>query len=340
MKNILVPLTGMLLIFIGTTGCFKEDVKIAPHPVDTTKVEMIAMTQYYVNQVYFNLANHEQVSQNIKSDYDLMFSSIDTGFAIRLNSASFMMAAPTNATDFEQVTDTLGLDWRFDASSGNPDSLAFPDWMRISGSDTSYPQQVFVINRGIDGLGNPLGLRKVIFRKMVGDRYYFSYCRMDNSDLHEVEVAKDPGYNTIQFSFETNETVQTEPTTDNWDLLFTQYTTMLTTDEGQDYPYLLTGVLINTSDVAVHFDSTMVFNDVTVDDVLYLPFTRQPDAIGYDWKELFGDINGGDFYYKCRPNYNYFIQTRTGVYYKLRFTSFYEPETGEKGYPTFEYRRL
>jgi hypothetical protein len=340
MKKIIFPLVVISFFLVITTSCFKEDVKIAPHPVDTTKVEMIAMTQYYMYQVYFNLNTGEQVSQNVKSDFDLQFSCYDTGFIIKLNSASFVMAAATQQTEFSQVTDTAGLNWRFDASSGNLDSLALKNWIQFSGSDTIYPENVYVINRGLDSYGNALGLRKIIFHKLLGDRYYFSYCRMDNSDLQEVIIAKDFNYNTVQYSFGTNEVVQTEPIWNEWDLLFTQYSTMLTTDEGQDYPYLLTGVLINSGDVKVHFDSTMVFNDVTVDEVLNLDFTSQPDAIGYNWKELIGDINGGDFYYECHSNWNYFVQTRTGVYYKLRFTSFYDPITGEKGYPTFEYRRL
>ncbi len=340
MKKIFFLLLLSVFFLMGITSCFKEDVKIAPHPVDTTKVEMISMTQYYDAQIYFNLMTGEQVSRNLKSDCDLLFSSVDTGFVIKLNTASFMMAAETQSRQFELVTDTLGLQWRFDASSGDPDSLAFKNWIQITGLDTTYPERVYVINRGIDALGNPLGLRKLIFHSLVGDAYRFSYCKMDNSDLQEVTIPKDPGYNTIQYSFQTNTSLQLEPVSDNWDLLFTQYSTMLWTDEGDAYPYLLTGVLINSADVVVSFDSTMVFDDVTVDDVLTLDYVRNPDVIGYDWKELVGDINGGDFYYECHPNWNYFIQTRTGVFFKLRFTSFYDPITGEKGYPTFEYRRL
>lgn len=340
MKNYFLLPAFIFVFLLGATSCFKEDIKIAPHPLDTTKVEMIAMTQYYVNQVYYNLMTGEQVSQNLKTDCDLLFSSIDTGFIIKLNTATFMMAAATTSTSFEEVSDTIGLRWQFDASSGNVDSLVFMDWMRFNRSDTIFQAQVYVVNRGINAIGNPLGLRKVIFNRLIGDKYLFSYCNMDNSDLHEVVIEKDPGHNTVQYSFTTHQSLQLEPLTNNWDLLFTQYSTMLRTDEGDNYPYLLTGVLINASDLAVSFDSTMVFNDVTVDEVLNLEYSRNLNVIGYNWKELVGDINGGDFYYKCNPKFNYFIQTRTGVFYKLRFTSFYDPVTGEKGYPTFEYRRL
>ncbi len=83
----------------------------------------------------------------------------------------------------------------------------------------------------------------------------------------------------------------------------------------------------------------MTFQNITLDDVLYLDYTFAQDAIGYEWKILYGDINGGDFYYKTKSNYNYFIKSMKGIYYKFHFTGFYHQETGEKGYPSFEYLR-
>ena len=337
----LITLSGLVFFVMGIlTSCFKEDEKIAPHPFDTTRVEIIPMTQYYSHQIYYNLTTNEQVAQNLKSDYDLLFSASDTGYSIRLNTASFMMAAATNAMQFENATDTTGLVWRFDASSGNPDSLAFGDWLVMAGTDTLFPQRVYIINRGIDDMGRLLGFRKIIFHRLAAGKYHFSYCNLDNSDRREYAVEKDSEYNTVQFSFATHAALQTEPLKTNWDLLFTQYTTMLVTSEGENYPYLVTGALINPNGVSVAFDSTMVFDDVVVDDVLYLDYSRRPDVIGYNWKDIYGDINGGDFYYKCDPRFNYFIRSRLGVFYKLHFTSFYDPVNGEKGYPTFEHRRL
>ncbi len=133
---------------------------------------------------------------------------------------------------------------------------------------------------------------------------------------------------------------KSEPETTNWDLLFTQYTTLLYTDEGEKYPYLVTGTLINEYRTLVSLDSTMVFSDIEIEDVLDLDFTSNLDAIGYEWKELIGDINGGDFYYNTRSNYNYIIKSQDGLFYKLHFLGFYNEDTGEKGYPSFEYQRL
>lgn len=323
------------------SSCFKEDEPIAPHPKGDLKEEVIPLTQYYVNQVYFNLSTGEKVSMNQKNDFDLSFSCADTGYLIRLNTSTFMKAAQTEFTTLEQVTDTVGLKWHFDSSDGNPVSTVLYNWIEIDGSDTSYPEKVWVINRGINEAGFNLGLKKAVFNKIENGKYYFSFSNMDNSGKKEVVVEKNNNYNYVQYSFEENGfEIQTEPETTNWDLIFTQYTTLLFTDEGEAYPYLVTGTLINEHLTLVAFDSTMVFKDIELEDVLYLNFTSNRDAIGYDWKELVGDINGGDFYYKPKSNYNYFIKTHKGIYYKLHFTGFYHKETGEKGYPTFDYQRL
>jgi len=335
-KNIILSLFAFALL----TSCFKEDEKVLPRE-KPLEVVVIPMGQYYTYQVYFDLAQDSMVSSNLKSDFDLSFSSVDTGWIIRLNTATFMKAAMTDETELSQVSDTTGMDWKFDKSDGNPDSTALFNWMNISDNDTIFPGKVYVINRGVNELGINLGLRKIVFEKLKNSTYYFRYSNMDNTGLVEASIQKIEGYNDVQYSFKTNSFVEPlEPPTDDWDLIFTQYTTLLYTNEGDAYPYLVTGTLINMDGTSVAFDSTMIFNEINLNDVLYLDYSIHQDVIGYEWKELFGDINGGDYYYKARENYNYIIRSRSGLYYKLRFVGFYNLDTGEKGYPTFEYQRL
>ncbi len=195
----------ILLFVVGfMTSCFKEDEPIPPHPKGDLKVEVIPLTQYYVNQVYFNLSNGEQVSTNKKNDFDLSFSCADTSFIIRLNTSTFMTAALTDYSNLEQVSDTAGLIWNFDKSGGNPDSTALREWINIEGADTSFLNKVWVINRGINEAGFNLGLKKAIFNKLENGNYYFSYANMDNSGMKEVVVEKQKEYNYVQYSFEDN----------------------------------------------------------------------------------------------------------------------------------------
>jgi hypothetical protein len=334
-KHIIVA----LIIAVLFSSCFKDD-ETLPSRVNPVEVVTIPMGQYYTYQTYFNLTEDSLVSSNLKSDFDLSFSSGDSSWIIRLNTSTFMKAAMTEQTELTAVTDTAGMVWKFDNSNGDPDSTALYSWLDISGNDTLFFGKVYVINRGINELGVNLGLRKIIFEKLKNNTFYFKYSNMDNSGLVEASVRKDAAFNEVQFSLKTGEVIQIQPPTLNWDLLFTQYTTLLYTNTGDAYPYLVTGTLINRACTTVAFDSTLVFNQITIDDVQLLEFSSQQDKIGYDWKELYGDINSGDYYYKTRDNYNYIIRSKAGIYYKLRFVNFYSAETGEKGYPTFEYQRL
>jgi hypothetical protein len=92
--------------------------------------------------------------------------------------------------------------------------------------------------------------------------------------------------------------------------------------------------------LSVALDTTLAFSDINLSDTLLMDFSLNFDKIGYDWKELIGDVNTGNISYETKLNYNYIIRDEQLAYYKLRFISFYNPETGEKGYPTFEYQRL
>jgi len=74
--------------------------------------------------------------------------------------------------NLEDVTDTVGLVWKFDKSDGNPDSTVFGNWISIAGDDTTYRNKVWVINRGIDALGNVLGLKKIKFNRLIGGKYF------------------------------------------------------------------------------------------------------------------------------------------------------------------------
>lgn len=329
---------AMIIVFLSS--CFKKDEIVEPHDPGDVSIIVIPMTQYYSNQVYFNLDHGEIISSNTRSIFDLNFSCIDTSTIIRLNTANFALAAETMYDNLDDVTDTIGLIWKFDKSDGNPDSIAFGNWITINDEDTTYSNKVWVINRGVDALGIMLGLRKIQFNGFADNRFYFTYSNMDNSNKVEGYVEKDELYRDIQYSFIEDEVVQTEPERDSWDLLFTQYTTLLFTDDGLPYPYLVTGVLQKNTNIVVALDTTMNFNDIVLADTIFADFSTALDEIGYEWKELIGDVNTGNIYYEIKLENSYIIKGSSSYYYKLRFINFYNPETGEKGYPTFEFQKL
>ena len=85
---------------------------------------------------------------------------------------------------------------------------------------------------------------------------------MDNSNLTNAAVETNPEHITTQYSFKEMLQMQIEPNFDNWDLIFTQYTTMLYTTDGLAYPYLVTGVMQKYDMISVALDTTLVFSDI------------------------------------------------------------------------------
>ena len=329
------------------TSCFKEDERVTPYDRGDKITAVIPMTEIengndirlYKNQVYYKLSDSAIVSSNDKTSWDLAFDATDKGCKIWLNTANFMLAGQTETTNLSEVNSAAGLAMQFDPSSGNPDSTVLRNWILISENDTSYSEKVYVIDRGYDEAGNLLGYRKIKFDSLTNNRYYFTYSNLNNTGLTQTFVLKETGYNKVYYSFQTGQQLQPEPAQTAYDLLFTQYTTLLFTNEGDPYPYLVTGVLLNPFATEVAFDSTFLFDELDLVSASNLLYTTQADRIGYNWKDVQGDVENGVVSYVVNPNWNYIIRTQNDELFKLRFVSFYNHQ-GVKGFPTIEYQRL
>ncbi len=326
------------------TSCFKEDIRIPPYDRGN-KITMVApMTQNYKYQIYVNLDQQQIVSTNHKSDFDLVFENTTDGHRVLLNTANFMTVAATGKYDMSEVTSFAGLDFRFDPSSGNRDSLAIGNWFTVNGSDTVYHREVYVVDRGYDEFGNVLGKRKIVFDSLIRDTYYFTYANLNGTDQVSVKVDKGSDTNFIYFSFRNGgEQIYPEPPKTAYDLLFTQYTTLLFTNDGTPYPYLVTGVYINHFNTLVARDSITVFDSISMDEALLMQYSNQLDVIGFNWKDVLGDVETGNVYYEVKPENIYIVRNQQDMFFKMRFVNFYATEgdeAGEKGYPTFEFQRL
>jgi hypothetical protein len=330
-----------ILIFL-LTSCFKEDEKIIPHDPGDVKTQTIDLTKDYRYQVYFDLRTEQVVSTNLKTEWDLGFECSIKGWHIILNTSNFMLAAKSGQTDFSLPIDTVGYKWNFDVSNGNLDSTAIGNWVDFSSPDSvkSYSNEVYVINRGYDEAGNLRGFRKIVFEEVGESTYRIRLAKLDGTGDSTYILTKDPAYNYVYFSFDGGgKQLTLEPPKYEWDLCFTQYTTLLFTDAGEPYPYLVTGVLSNPSTIEVAQDTLYDFSSISLDMADKLIYSQTLDEIGYDWKDIVGDVNTGNVTYVIVEGRNYVIRDMQGYYYKMRFISFYN-NTGDKGYPTFEFQRL
>ena len=317
------------------TSCFKEDEMIEPHLPGNVQTDTIPMTMTYRYQVWFDLKLGMETGKNVKSDYDLSFDCAPDGWRIVLNTSDFMYAADLGEVEFGTPKDTSGVKWTFDKSDGNPDSLAIGSWFEVIDGDTVSNRHVWLLNAGIDDLGNPLGLYQAIFDSLQNGTYYFRYASLNGSGMRSGSVSKDAAVNFAQYSFPDNSAKIIEPDKDRWDLLFTQYTTMLYTDLGEPYPYLVTGVLINPGGVMAAVDTTYSFESIDASIALQLAYSEAWDAIGYDWKYYDFDLGT----YTVDYEKNYIVRTHGGSLFKLRFVGYYNI-LGEKGYPVIEYQEL
>lgn len=332
-RGLIFSLISLFLL----TSCFKEDEMVTPHDPGDVLTAVAEMGQLYDRTVFYDLGTASAVLETGKMEWDLAFESTSGGWRILLNTTRFMKVAPSGVYDLNEVSDTVGLRWRFDKSDGNPDSTGFGTWFDVNGEDTLTNAEVYVVDLGFTSTGVALGLRKLQIIDFQDDKYVIRYAKMNGTDLREAVVMKDPGMPLVFYSLINHKMTEgVWPQSGSWDLWFTQYTTLLFTNEGDPYPYIVTGVLSNIRDgVEVAVDTLRDFQDIDFDFAQELEYSNAADRIGYDWKWY--DFNATS--YTVLPGINYLVRTTEGLYFKLRFIGFYNDQ-GEKGFPTFEFQQL
>jgi hypothetical protein len=316
------------------TGCFKEEDPIPKPPQGETEVVQIPMTSKYNQQFFYDLFTNQIVSSNDNTIWDLAFDCHEDGFYIWLNSSKQMQAFNTGYTDINAVTTESGVKWKWDYPEGKPVDNAIGEWgMFFNNNSTSFGH-VYLIDRGVNADNVKFGKRKVVFEGMTNGTYRVRFAKLNGEDTRVIDIPKDSRYNRVYLSFDDGgKIVQVEPQKNTYDLEFTRYTHIFF--EFDTLPYLVTGALSNRAGVTVAEDSSLHFSDITIDSVANYTFSNNADAIGYDWKSF--DID--DTKYSIIPNKFYIVKDLEGNYYKLRFLDFFS-DSGERGYPKFEFVRL
>jgi hypothetical protein len=94
----------------------------------------------------------------------------------------------------------------------------------------------------------------------------FRTAGIKGGSITSASVRKDASVNFLYYGIRSGGVLSLEPFKNRYDLLFTQYTTLLFTSGGAAYPYLVTGVLLNPNGLKVAVDSVHAFAaiDLTV----------------------------------------------------------------------------
>lgn len=269
----------------------------------------------YANQIWYSLENDEQGSA-LNSEWDLAFSTAGQGANILINSA-----IGTKLWSYSS-SDTSG--W------ANLDTTGITTWSPLYNSDTSWNEGAFRKNISSNpydlgwGIYDPMthfvigdslyviklsdnSYKKLWIQQLASGTYTFRYANLDGSNDNVASLVKADysGKNFGYYSLLTNTAFDREPTSAEWDLLFTKYTGFIPN------PYGVTGVLCN-SDVTVAEARPVDINSVSFDDYSY---TTAMNTIGYDWKTYSGT-------WTIEDSTVYFVKGLTGNIWKIIFTGF------------------
>ena len=318
------------------SSCFKEE---DPRP-GVTNYETIALGDDYDQQVFYSLIDTTIVSSNSYKDWSLGFYSGSDASYIRLNAAANMWVIKTGSSNFDQTFSATysEADKRFDGTHTWEDNLAIDMYMNIGVStDTIFnPEEVYLIHPGIDANGGEIGsYKKFMFLGLYYDSYLIKYANLDGSDMHKVLIPKNENFNFVSYSLSSHSLVNIEPDKLTWDLLFSRYSDTVYTTDLSDFliGYAVTGAYLNLNSVEAYLEEDISFEDIDMSTVDMTRLSSQLNVIGHDWKRF------TDQYY-ILPNKSYIVKDREGRLFKLRFLSFYDDQSGQKGDPSFEFELL
>ncbi|MFH0758836.1 MAG: HmuY family protein [Bacteroidota bacterium] len=328
----------LLFMITALVSCFEEDQQVPPYlqPGDVSSV--FFHNSLYTHQSYFDFSSGSIVAENENNEWVLAFECPGSGFHIRVNSSGLWGLAHTGSTDISMdFTGTAAYSWKSDKSDGNPDSTAAGEWVTFPEGEPVYSREVMLLGQ-YDGIAYQ-AKKKVQFIEVDEASYTFLLCDTGLSGPDTVEIFKNEDFNYVQYSLDNNEQKLLEPLKSDWDLLFTQYFTILFSDDGIPTPYYVRGVWLNPNGVESALDTSTHFFDINASSALEYKFSALQDAIGHDWKSVEVDEASNSAEYRVRAGYTYVVRDSRGGLFKFRFRSYFNP-SGQKGFPSFEFAPL
>jgi len=336
-------------------GCSKNnDAPYIPPVIEGSKT--VALGADLQNQVFVNLAKQEMVSVPAGS-WDLAFQS-EGGTAIRVNTGKKSAVYISGTTDFASVTKApAAAAFTYDApeAMSDPSKTAIGAW----GTDGVSKNLVYVINLGNDlpASSNAIGYKKMQIMGYQDGVYSLKYANLDGSEEGTAEIAVNKQTNYTYYSFK-NGVVNVEPDKDKWDLAFAGVTVAGGGPPGSYVvSFAVTSNTLNGTRVAEDNpgkgladsdapedpinqlpDNVSNFDKITKADYNTIGGSANPLEIGRDWYQILKPH--GDGIYKVYSWRTYIIKTAADQYFKLKFTAYKSVDTGEKGYPSFEYKEL
>ncbi|MCM5661682.1 HmuY family protein [Galbibacter mesophilus] len=306
------------------------------------------------NQVYVDLSSQTQTT--VKRDtWDLGFYSGED-FRVVLNGSLYMAAKELESTDIDAISEADVTAFQsavavgtfsaesadyIDDPSGNIRETAIAEI-----SETASENKVYLVNLGsaigtetpekggIDITDDSRGWKKIRVLRQ-GNDYVLQYADLNATTHNEVVIDKNEDYNFTFFSFNTNEETTVEPEKTKWDLNFTVFTNIIQGYGAYGYAdFVATNLKAGAKAYQVNA-ADFSYENFSAEDIIEANLIEDQRGIGSDWR------NGGgpNTLPSLKEDVFFVLKDSDGNYYKIRFTALLS-ESGERGYPKFEYKLL
>ncbi|NUM30828.1 MAG: T9SS type A sorting domain-containing protein [Bacteroidetes bacterium] len=153
-------------------------------------------------------------------------------------------------------------------------------------------------------------LKKITILNLTSGVYNFKYASIDGSNEKTASIAKSnfKNKNFAYYSLSGDSSIDREPLTSDWDLVFTKYTVFIPT------PYNVAGVWTNkntkTAKATKVPTGIMSFSGYN--------FSDTNSVIGYNWKKYNASLGK----YSITDSLVFFVNTSKNNYYKIYFTGY------------------
>ncbi len=322
----------ILVFFVATliSSCFEDDERVLPYPGEV--ITIYENIEYF--QSYFDLETGEVLKSHATDAWNLGFECGVEGWHILTNSGAGWFIWNSQQTDIDGEISYPENDlWAYDNQSAYPDSTAIGNWISYLGENKIYSNHVYILGKySLEGYSDT---KRIQFFEVNSLAYRFLY--KENGSIDTVTIHKNDTSNFVYYFFDSKTQINLEPNKSHYDLVFGPYYD-LATQFGLTIPYLVRGVLLNTTNTFAILDSINSYDAIDYGMLKAYQFSYQRNSIGYQWKGVTVNTISGYAVYYVKPHYIYVISTSDNNYYKLRFLSF--SLDGNSGYPRFEYKEL
>ncbi len=322
---------------MGLFSCEKEETPVTLPPKTGAQFGRVTMGEEYGTQIFWDLEKNVQVKTSAINSWDLSFDAAPDGYTVRMNGGNNINLFNTGGTDFSAVKalpaglrETM---WGWDDPKEQTTGNYVGQWWNATAQQSA--QNVFIVRIG----DTKYAYYKIQFLAVDKAAYTFRVATLKDAVGKTIVLPKQAGFNRVYYSFADSADVslQPDPPQENWDFVFTRYRYIYYDypTAGLNFPYTVSGVILNPYKVQAAADSTLTFATADLPRAQAATFTNNADAIGgMGWKKY--NFDQGRFI--INPAFVCFIRSRSGKLYKLHFLDFYL--NGVKGSPSFESERL